>query len=244
MNPIGFVLPAATIGLGSLLLRPQRGFFTPARLATREAPQVPILQPQITLEEIHHDEIVITDHPVERGARVSDHFYKQPAEVIIRCAWSNSPAVGMARDQLLVGSAIGAASAVGGTAVRIAAAASPSLAGIRTIQSILSGNAANQVASIYEALLALQVSGIPFDIYTGKRSYADMLFRSLHVTTAQATENTLMLTATCRQVLFAYTRVINTTVNNDALANSNDTAITEQGAVATKASPDVTVPTP
>lgn len=240
MNPIGFVLPAATIGLGSLLLKPQRGFFTPARLATRDEPVVPILQPQITTEETHNDEIVITDHPVEKGARISDHFYKLPAEVTIRCAWSNSPSVAGG----LIGSAIGAASAIGGTGVRLAAAAGPSLDGIRTIQSILSGNAANQVASIYAALLALQMSGIPFDIYTGKRSYADMMFRNLHVATDFSTENTLLLTATCRQVLIAFTKVINTTVNNDALANSNDSSITEQGAVSAKEATGITVPTP
>lgn len=238
MNPIGFVLPAATIGLGSLLLRPQRGFFTPARLATREVPVAPILQPQITIEELHHDEIVITDHPVEKGARISDHFYKQPAEVVIRCAWSNSPSPSIG----LLGQAVGVVSAVGGSLARIAAAAGPSLAGLRTIQSVLNGSAANQVASIYQALLALQVSGIPFDIYTGKRSYADMLFRSLHVSTDHSTENSLMLTATCRQVLIAYTKVINTTVNNDALANPNDSSVTEQGAVSTKEAADVEVP--
>lgn len=240
MNPLGFVLPAATIGLGSLLLRPQRGFFTPAKLATPDSPVTAILQPQVTLEEIHRDEIVITEHPVEKGARIADHFYKQPAEVIIRCAWSNSqaPAGG------LLGQAVGAAAAVGGPIVRLAVAASATLQGIQTIQSILSGNAANQVTAIYQALRALQVSGIPFDIYTGKRAYADMLFQSLQVTTDFSTENSLLLTATCRQVLIAETKITKTTVNSSAMKNSNNTAVAEQGVVSTKEVSGISVPTP
>ncbi|SDV49076.1 phage baseplate protein [Chitinasiproducens palmae] len=45
---------------------------------------------QAVLEEQHNDEIQITDHPVERGAVVSDHSYKRPCQVTIKCAWSNS----------------------------------------------------------------------------------------------------------------------------------------------------------
>lgn len=44
----------------------------------------------ITIEEHHHDELVITDHPVEQGAQISDHAYKKPAEVTITIGWTNS----------------------------------------------------------------------------------------------------------------------------------------------------------
>lgn len=44
----------------------------------------------VTIEEDHTDEVMITEHPVERGASVSDHAYKVPARVIIRAGWSNS----------------------------------------------------------------------------------------------------------------------------------------------------------
>lgn len=46
--------------------------------------------PTITIEEIHQDDIVITDHPVEQNASISDHAYKRPVELILRCGWSNS----------------------------------------------------------------------------------------------------------------------------------------------------------
>jgi len=44
----------------------------------------------ITIEEHHHDELVITDHPVEQGAAISDHAYKKPAELTITIGWTNS----------------------------------------------------------------------------------------------------------------------------------------------------------
>lgn len=44
----------------------------------------------ITIEENHLDELAITEHPVEQGAAVTDHSYKRPASLIVRCAWSNS----------------------------------------------------------------------------------------------------------------------------------------------------------
>lgn len=234
MSLLGFVLPAATIGLDSLLIKPQRGFFNPEVPAVTDnngdvvspaEPASAILQPQITIEERHHDEIVITDHPVEKGAQISDHFYKLPAEVVIRCAWSNSPSASGG----LLGAAIGVAASVGGPIARVAAAASSTLGALDTIQSILEGNSADQVTSIYGQLRALQVSGEPFDIYTGKRAYNDMLFRSISVTTDANSENTLMVTLVCRQVIFAQTKVSDTSVNSKALGNAQDAPVQDQG---------------
>jgi len=42
------------------------------------------------LEEIHSDTLQVTEHPVELGAAITDHAYKRPCEVVIRCGWSNS----------------------------------------------------------------------------------------------------------------------------------------------------------
>lgn len=44
----------------------------------------------VTLEEDHTDEVVITEHPVERGAAISDHAYKRPATVVVQVGYSNS----------------------------------------------------------------------------------------------------------------------------------------------------------
>lgn len=46
--------------------------------------------PQVSLEEVHRDEVAITDHPVEQGASIADHAFKMPAELVIRYGWSQS----------------------------------------------------------------------------------------------------------------------------------------------------------
>lgn len=48
------------------------------------------IMPGVTVEELHRDDLVITDHPVERGAAISDHAFKLPATVEMRCGWSDT----------------------------------------------------------------------------------------------------------------------------------------------------------
>ncbi|HEY8355731.1 MAG TPA: hypothetical protein VIK69_12045 [Methylophilaceae bacterium] len=48
------------------------------------------IQIMATLEEVHTDTIQASEHPIERGAAITDHAYKKPAEVLIRCGWTDS----------------------------------------------------------------------------------------------------------------------------------------------------------
>ena len=48
--------------------------------------------PDIVVEEIGHDQLQVTEFPVESGAPISDHAYKRPPEIIMRCGFSNSTA--------------------------------------------------------------------------------------------------------------------------------------------------------
>lgn len=48
------------------------------------------IMPDITIEEIGRDTTFITNHPVERGAAISDHAFMMPVEVEMRVAWSDS----------------------------------------------------------------------------------------------------------------------------------------------------------
>lgn len=192
-NISGFVLPAATIGFGPLLIRPQpRGFFP---FDPNGAP-LQTLVPQATFEETHTDELEITDHPVESGAVISDHAFKRPAEVIIRCGWSNSPS----RPGGFFGAAI-----TGGRALE--ELVSDTL-GITAVQSVLSGNSVEQVKAIYARLLAIQESRVPFDILTGKRAYKSMLLKQLRIDTAKDSENALIVTAHCRQIIIVTTGTV------------------------------------
>lgn len=42
----------------------------------------------VTIEETERDEVITTQHPVEQGAPIADHAFKQPEEVVIRAGWS------------------------------------------------------------------------------------------------------------------------------------------------------------
>lgn len=45
-----------------------------------------------TFEETGTDRLAVTRHPVEQGASITDHSYKQPAELVIDIGFSNSDA--------------------------------------------------------------------------------------------------------------------------------------------------------
>lgn len=48
--------------------------------------------PDVVIEEAHRDSLVITQHPVERGAAITDHAFATPCSVVIRAGFSNSSA--------------------------------------------------------------------------------------------------------------------------------------------------------
>lgn len=49
--------------------------------------------PDVTIEEHHTDNLTITDHPVEQGASITDHAFKNPSEITMRAGWSNSNSI-------------------------------------------------------------------------------------------------------------------------------------------------------
>jgi hypothetical protein len=176
----------ALLGLQAIQVRPKRKFAT--------------FTAQVVVEEVHRDELVITDHPVETGARISDHAFLMPSEVVLTMGWSNSPST--------PGTIAGIIGAVGST--------------ISGISSLISGNSASQVKQVYENLLNLQKSRIPFEIQTGKRIYQNMLLRSLRVVTNKESENSLLVEAVCREVLLVAVQVV--TVGAPASAQADPAA--------------------
>lgn len=194
---VGFVLPAASIGLGSLLIRPKRRGFFPFN---DEGEALAPIVAQATVEEIHDDELEITDHPIEEGAVISDHAFMRPCEVVIRCMWSNSPS----GQSGLISQAVGVGAALSKAVGVVAAVAST----VQAAQSLTSGNSQDQVTAMYEKLRKLQSDRIPFDLFTGKRGYSNMLLKSLRVDTDEKTENALMVTAVCRQVIIVSTQTV------------------------------------
>jgi hypothetical protein len=46
--------------------------------------------PDVAIEETHSDRLTVTQHPISTGTPVSDHVYRQPAQVTMRCGWTNA----------------------------------------------------------------------------------------------------------------------------------------------------------
>ena len=61
-------------------------------LITQGVRSIANLYPHVVVEEVHHDELQITVHPVEYGTPVTDHAFMQPFTVEIHCGWSDSTA--------------------------------------------------------------------------------------------------------------------------------------------------------
>lgn len=61
---------------------------------------------------------------------------------------------------------------------------------------------------VYDAFLRLQASLVPFQVITGKRIYNDMLARRVSQTTNESTENALMMTVECQQIIFVTTATV------------------------------------
>ncbi len=61
---------------------------------------------------------------------------------------------------------------------------------------------------VYQAFLQLQASLDPFQVVTGKRVYNNMLARRVSQTTNESTENALMMTVECQEILFVTTATV------------------------------------
>lgn len=56
----------------------------------RNKRQIGTIIPQVVVDEQAIDDLMITSHPVESGANITDHAVKQPSTVYMRCGWSYS----------------------------------------------------------------------------------------------------------------------------------------------------------
>jgi hypothetical protein len=44
----------------------------------------------VTIDENERDDVTTTRHPVEQGAPIADHAFKEPEEVVIRAGWNEA----------------------------------------------------------------------------------------------------------------------------------------------------------
>ncbi|MBP1034033.1 hypothetical protein J8631_00500 [Serratia fonticola] len=145
-------------------------------LFSQQRRRIGAIVPSVVISEKHSDTLEITEHPVEIGAPVSDHAFKRPAEVTMELGFAS-----------------------GGSLID----------GIDTTQifNIDTGlSLGTSPADVYQELLSLQESRIPFDVITGKRTYKNMLIRAMEVTTDKTSENVLMCVLTLREVIISQTQ--------------------------------------
>jgi hypothetical protein len=189
----GVVQASLQLGIGSNIIKPQRGIYN---IVLPDGSTLPDITPQLVEQERSTDQMEITTNPIEVGAPVSDHAYKVPAVVEVRIWWSNSPS-----NTSLYGTISGAAAL--NPAIRQALDLYNEFT---SLQSILSGSATSQMATIYAQLLKVQAQKGLFTLYTGKRIYDQMVIKTLTQTTNKMTENSLEIVLTCQQLIIVNTQ--------------------------------------
>lgn len=179
----GIGLAAGATALDTLLIKQGRSIQTPSTTVPNPSGGQPTTIPGTTIipdcviEERHKDDMEITQVPVEQGAPISDHAFKKPAEVVMRVAWSTSKSLS------------------------------------NVVTSAFGGNSGPSITDVYQQLQNLQIATStppylqPFTVVTGKRTYKNMLLRSLQVVTNKESENSLMVEAIFQQVLIVSTKV-------------------------------------
>lgn len=81
---------------------------------------------------------------------------------------------------------------------------------------------------IYDNLLTLQRSRIPFDVTTPQRSYTNMLIKSIAKHTDEKTENALEVTLGCRNIIIVQTQTTSVP-KNDVQKSPQKTGGTQNG---------------
>lgn len=82
---------------------------------------------------------------------------------------------------------------------------------------------------VYQNLLDLQNSRVPFDVVTGKRLYSNMLIRAMEVTTQRSTENVLSAVLTLREVIITSTTTSQVAAKADMKEGANTSAVQNSG---------------
>lgn len=142
-------------------------------LFSQSTRKIEMIVPSVVISEKHMDSTEITEHPVQRGASISDHAYDKPSEVTMEIGFA------------------GGGSLIDGFDI-------PSISIFDFDTGDMLGKSPKEV---YEQLLKLKASKEPFDVITGKRRYRNMLIRAIEVTTDKTSENVLMVTLTLREVI-------------------------------------------
>lgn len=137
--------------------------------------QVGSIVVNVVISEDATDELTITQQPVQQGAMISDHAFKNPTNF--------------------------------------------------RMTAYLKDNLFTSLSKLYQNLLDLQNSRVPFDVVTPKRIYRNMLLKTLGQSTDQRTENLLSISMTFQEVIIV--KVGSTTIPKSKQRTPEKTAKTE-----------------
>lgn len=203
---------AGSQGLQMLTVKPKRGFFP----SSSSGSSISQIVAQCTIEETHEDELEMTDQPVEQGAAITDHAFVRPAQLTVLCGWSDSP------------TDVGPLSALAGFAAAVSPALSALVGAAELVNGVLNlvNGSQSTVQQAYNTLLVAYRARTLFDVYTGKRTYQNMLIKSLSTTTSKEFENAMLIRMTFRQVLMAKTQTVQVP-DSSVMANPEQNAATQ-----------------
>lgn len=170
-------------------------------LIQQRSRNISLIIPDVVLKESHTDELAITSHPIER-----------PKESLVGAVSDHAyrkPSEVIMEVGFAGGGSLLDASTLDTRQIGVSAGVSPK--------------------ETYEALIKLQRDRQPFDVTTGKRSYQNMLIRSLQVTTDNASENVLMAVITLQEVIMADIQKIQTASKDDMQLGATTSAVQNTG---------------
>ncbi|WP_024904459.1 phage baseplate protein [Robbsia andropogonis] len=225
MSALGYIESGSQLGLSKALqlvsIKTKRGLYASDGSFSMVA--------HATIEEVHEDELEVTDKPVETGSVISDHAYARPSGLQLTLGWSNSPtaAGALAAAQ----QAAGLAGAVSGTALAVVAGVQL-VTGAASTLSALSGGV-TIVNQQYANLLSLYKARTLFTIYTGRRVYSNMIIKSLTLTTDEKTENSMLIRVGCREILMAQTQTVSVGSDASVMSSPEKTQAVQDSGVVT-----------
>lgn len=170
----------------------------------QQSRKIGIMVPDVVVSEKHSDVLEITEHPVEKPTTGSDSGY------IADHAYKRPSEVTMECGFAGGGALLDFASTLTST----------SILGLSPKET-------------YQQLLKLQSDRLPFDVVTGKRTYSNMLIRSLEVTTDKTSENVLTCTLTLREVILSQTQSVNVADKADMQDGVSTSAVQDAGTKST-----------
>lgn len=65
-------------------------FNPPTQATIRPTRRIGDFSATVTIDEQAQDDLEITSHPVQRGAAISDHAYRKPATLTVKCGFNDS----------------------------------------------------------------------------------------------------------------------------------------------------------